>query len=284
MEFLRELQNKENSMKIFSKRMSAAVLTGILSLALTGTALIVGCKGQKDRAATVTEITLAAAASLKNTFDQELIPLFEQKNPDIKVVGTYDSSGKLQTQIEQGLDADIFFSAAVRQMNALVGEGYINEADVKNLLQNKLVLIKKKGGTTQASGFSTIQQANSIALGDPASVPAGQYAQEAFTKLDNWAAVQAKKPSFGTNVTEVLSWVAAGSAETGVVYATDAASNPNIEIIAYLDDGILAAPVIYPVAPLAKSEHRGEAATFIEFLTSPEGITIFKNFGFSENK
>jgi molybdate transport system substrate-binding protein len=285
-EFLRELQNKENFMKNFSKRVSAAVLTAVLFFAIGSAGLFALGKGgaKADAKVAVTEITLAAAASLKNAFDGELVPLFEKKYPAIKVVGTYDSSGKLQTQIEQGLGADVFFSAAVRQMNALVDGGFINRAAVNDLLQNKLVLIKKKGGVTKVSGFNTVQQAGSIALGDPESVPAGQYAQEAFTKLGNWAAVQAKKPSLGTNVTEVLSWVAAGSAEVGVVYATDAASNPDVEIIAELGDGVLSAPVVYPVAPLAKSAHPVEAAALVDFLASPEGIAVFKKFGFSENK
>jgi molybdate transport system substrate-binding protein len=271
-------------MKNFSKRVSAAILTAVLFVAVGGTALFASGKGDSGGAkVAVTEVTLAAAASLKNVFDGELIPLFEKKYPAVKIVGTYDSSGKLQTQIEQGLGADVFFSAAVTQMNALVKGDFVNSADVKNLLQNKLVLIKKKGGTTKATDFNNIQQAGSIALGDPASVPAGQYAKEAFTKLGNWNAVDAKKPSLGTNVTEVLSWVAAGSAEVGVVYATDAASNANVEIITYLGDGVLSAPVIYPVAPLAKSAHPAEARLLVEFLASPEGVAVFKKFGFSEN-
>jgi molybdate transport system substrate-binding protein len=268
-------------MKNLSKRMGAAFLTAVLLFGAGSTALF--AKGKADANVGVTEITLAAAASLKNAFDGELIPLFEKKYPAVKVVGSYDSSGKLQTQIEQGLEADVFFSAAQRQMDALVDGGFINRADVKNLLQNKIVLIKRKGGVTKVTDFKNIQQALSIALGDPASTPAGQYAKEAFTKLGNWSALEAKL-SLGTNVTEVLGWVSAGSAEVGVVYATDAASDANVEIISYLDEGLLATRVIYPVAPLAKSAHPAEARLLVDFLSSPDGIAVFKKFGFSENK
>jgi molybdate transport system substrate-binding protein len=251
-----------------------------LCLMLQGSALFAA-----DKAATKVTIVIAAAASLKNVFDQKLIPQFEKKYPNIKVEGTYDSSGKLQTQIEQGLAADVFFSAATRQMDNLVKGKFVNEGDVKKLLQNKLVLIKGKKTKTTVTGFEDITKAKDvIALGDPASVPAGQYAQEAFTKLGNWSAVQDAKPSLGTNVTEVLSWVAQGSAEVGVVYATDAASNKNITVITSLADGVLAAPVIYPVSVTAASAHKDEAQKLVEYLSSPEGIAVFKQFGFSENK
>lgn len=92
-----------------------------------------GCSSTQDQQEEVT-LTFAAAASLENTFEDKLIPEFEKENPNIKVQGVYDSSGKLQIQIEQGLKADVFFSAATKQMDALVDEKYINKKDVVDLL------------------------------------------------------------------------------------------------------------------------------------------------------
>ena len=89
-----------------------------------------GCSSTQDQQEEVT-LTLAAAASLENTFEDKLIPEFEKENPNIKVQGVYDSSGKLQIQIEQGLKADVFFSAATKQMDALVDEKYINKFKAK---------------------------------------------------------------------------------------------------------------------------------------------------------
>ena len=86
-------------------------------------------------------LLIAAAASLEYSMEDELIPMFEEQNPGITVEGTYDSSGKLQTQIEEGLDADVFFSAATKQMDALAEEGLVEESSVKDLLENKIVLI-----------------------------------------------------------------------------------------------------------------------------------------------
>jgi molybdate transport system substrate-binding protein len=228
-------------------------------------------------------IMVAAAASLENSYVKELIPLFQQKYPWITVEGTYDSSGKLQTQIEAGLAADVFMSAATRQMDALADKNLVSRESIKPLLENKIVLIKPAGTNPPVSDFQTVIQANIIALGDPASVPAGQYAKEAFTSLGIWDAVEAKA-SFGTNVTEVLNWVGEGSADVGVVYATDAISTNKVEVIAEAPAGSLAQKVIYPVGIVAASAHLKEAQLFIDFLASDEGLAVFKNYGFSSNK
>lgn len=168
-------------------------------------------------------ILVAAAASLKNAYEDELIPMFEEQYPGVTVEGTYDSSGKLQTQIEEGLEADVFMSAATKQMKALDEEGMIASDTIVNLLENKIVLIVPTGSDSKIDSFEKIGDAASIALGDPESVPAGQYAKEALTNLNVWDSIQ-DKVSFGTNVTEVLNQVAAASADAGIVYATDAAS------------------------------------------------------------
>jgi molybdate transport system substrate-binding protein len=255
----------------------AAVVTAALAVIFCGP---VFAGGKQEARKT---IRVAAAASLKNVFEQKLIPQFEKRYA-VKVEGVYDSSGKLQTQIEQGLDADVFMSAAATQMDALVKKGLIDGASVIPLLQNKLVLIKRKGTNTKVTDFSTVTQAASIAIGDPASVPAGSYAKEAFTKIGNWNAVNSsEKVSLGTNVTEVLNWVAAGSAEVGVVYATDAASQKQTEVIAVLPDNVLSSPVIYPLGRAAKTSSQTEADLFIAYLTSPGARAVFKSYGFSPN-
>ena len=126
--------------------------------------------------------------------------------------------------------------------------------------------------------------AETVALGDPDSVPAGQYAKEALTSLNLWDEVSAKA-SFGTNVTEVLNWVAEGSAEAGVVYATDAAARAeDVEVKAEAPEGSLAKPVIYPVGILERTEHSAEAEAFLEFLQSDEAGEIFKEYGFTPYK
>ena len=174
-------------------------------------------------------------------------------------------------------------SAAVRQMTALVDGGYISAAEVVNLLENRIVLIASSGGKTGVTGFADMAAAETVALGDPGSVPAGQYAREALISLGIWEQVSARA-SFGTNVTEVLSWVAEGSAEVGIVYATDAATTPKVRVLADAPKGSLASKVVYPVAPLKASAHPEAARLLVEFLQSGEALAAFEKYGFTPNR
>lgn len=225
-------------------------------------------------------ILVAAAASLKNAYEDELIPMFEEQYPGVTVEGTYDSSGKLQTQIEEGLEADVFMSAATKQMKALDEEGMIASDTIVNLLENKIVLIVPAGSDSQIDSFEKIGDAASIALGDPESVPAGQYAKEALTNLSVWDSIQ-DKVSFGTNVTEVLNQVAAVSADAGIVYATDAASMADqVTVVAEAPEGSLEKKVIYPVAVVKATTHEDAAKAFVDFLQTPDAIKVFESYGF----
>lgn len=225
-------------------------------------------------------ILVAAAASLKNAYEDELIPMFEEQYPGVTVEGTYDSSGKLQTQIEEGLEADVFMSAATKQMKALDEEGMIASDTIVNLLENKIVLIVPTGSDSKIDSFEKIGDAASIALGDPESVPAGQYAKEALTSLNVWDSIQ-DKVSFGTNVTEVLNQVAAASADAGIVYATDAASKADqVTVVAEAPEGSLEKKVIYPVAVVKATTHGDAAKAFVDFLQTPEAIKVFESYGF----
>lgn len=226
-----------------------------------------------------TEILVAASASLEYAYEDELIPMFEEQNPDITVSGTYDSSGKLQTQIEEGMEADVFMSAATKQMDALMEEGMIEEDSVTDLLENKIVLITSADSQLELSSFEDITKADTIAIGDPASVPVGQYSEEALTNLGLWDQVLAKA-SLGTNVTEVLNWVAEGSAQAGIVYATDAATTDKVKVVAEAPEDSLAEPAIYPVGIVSASENKEAAEKFVEFLKSDEAIQIFEDYGF----
>ena len=231
-----------------------------------------------------TEILVAAAASLKNAYEEELIPMFQDKYPGVTVKGTYDSSGKLQTQIEEGLEADVFMSAATKQMTALDEEGMIASDTITNLLENTIVLIVPTGSDSKLAKFEDIENAESIALGDPASVPAGQYAEEALTNLGIWDKIQ-DKVSFGTNVTEVLNQVAAASADAGIVYATDAASMADkVEVVAEAPEGSLAKKVIYPVAVVKNTAHEEQAKNFVEFLKTDEAMKVFEAYGFTKGE
>ncbi len=247
---------------------------------------IIGCTSKVDSVATETvaentTITLAAAASLKNCFEDSLIPLFNEKHPEITVQATYDSSGKLQAQIEEGADVDVFFSAGMKQMKALAEGGLVTESTIVELLDNAVVLIKGSGSESDVDSFETIGNAETIAIGDPESVPAGQYAKEALTTLGLFDS-NANKFSLGTNVTEVLNWVAEGSADVGIVYATDAASTDKVEIVAKAPEGSVGR-IIYPVGMVTKTTHEEASKVFLAFLASEEATKIFEAYGFVVN-
>lgn len=258
------------------KKSVLAAAFGLAAMALTA------CGAGDKETEKETTILIAAAASLKYSCE-DLIPMFEAENPGIQVETTFDSSGKLQTQIEEGLEADVFMSAAVKQMNALKENNLIDADSVIDLLENKIVLIVPEGMESKVTGFEDITNANTIAVGDPESVPAGQYAKEALTSLGLWEAVEAKSTK-GTNVTEVLAWVAEGSADTGIVYATDAVTTEHVKIIAEAPEGSLSKKVLYPVGVVSGSAHKDEAQKFIEFLQSDEALNVFENYGFAVNQ
>jgi len=223
---------------------------------------------------------LAAAASLEHVFVSDIIPLFEQRYDWITVIGTYASSGSLQTQIEAGLEADIFMSAAMRQMDALADSGLVDPGSVVRLLENQIVLIAPTGAVSPIAGFSDVVNAEIIAIGDPDSVPAGQYAREVFTYFGIWDEVL-QRASLGTNVTQVLHWVAEGGAEVGVAYETDAALTDQVEIIAIAPPESLSSPVTYPVGIVSSSTNREAAGLFLDFLRSDEALAVFERHGFS---
>ena len=272
------------------KKKSVLILT--LSLLLT---LFSGCssngssKNSSENALKETTITIAAAASLKNCMDEKLIPMFNEKYPNIKVQATYDSSGKLKTQIEEGAEIDVFISAATKQMNELNKEELIEDDSIVDLLENKIVTdyamntlcAVPKGNTKEIKSFQDILKCDKIAIGDPESVPAGQYAKELFENLKIWDEVSSKA-SLGTNVTEVLNWVAEGSADSGIVYSTDASSKDKVEVVIEAPEGSVS-KIIYPVGIIKASKHKEEAKNFTDFLQSNEAMKVFESYGFSSN-
>ena len=227
------------------------------------------------------EVHLAAAASLKNAYDKDLIPMFEKAHPGVKVTPTYASSGDLQSQIENGLETDVFMSAANKQMNALAEKGLVDNSTNVQFLENKVVLIVPKDSNSNISSFDDLKNVNgTIAIGDPESVPAGQYAKEVMTNMGIWNDTESKL-SLGTDVTAVLNQVAQGSAECGIVYATDAKSTGDVKVVCEAPESALKTPVIYPVAMIKDAKHADAAKEFLDFLQSKEAKDVFVKYGFT---
>ncbi len=228
-----------------------------------------------------TEILIAAAASLQNALE-EIKPLYEGANPGVTLTFTFGASGSLQEQIEQGAPVDVFMSAALKQMSKLEEEGLILDGSKKELLENKVVLIVPNDSKLAITSFEDITKAKMIGLGDPASVPVGQYAEEVFTSLGNLDEVK-KKATYGKDVTEVLTWVATGNVDAGVVYATDAKSSKDVKVVAEAPEGSVS-KAIYPAAVVKASKIPDAAKAFVDYLAADEAMKIFENYGFIANK
>jgi molybdate transport system substrate-binding protein len=271
---------KSKKMLIVAIIAIAIVVVGVGSCS-AGLFDFLGGSGSSNDNLTGQEVHLAAAASLKNVFDDKLIPMFQNKYPGVKVVPTYASSGDLQTQIENGLNADIFISAANKQMNKLADEGLVDNSTNLQFLENKVVLIVPANSSSNISSFDDLANVSgNIAIGNPESVPAGQYAKEVLTNMGIWNATEPKL-SLGTDVTAVLNQVAQGSAECGIVYATDANSTDQVKVVCEAPQGSLNTSIIYPVALLKNSTDSPAAKAFMEFLQSKEAKDIFVEYGFS---
>ena len=287
-------------MKNAKRRISLLLVSLLVICSVVG---IVGCSSSKETSITITDATsveasqvakldkatiyVFVAASLKNSMTT-IQEMYSKVQPNVKIVLNPDSSGTLKTQIEEGATCDIFFSAAMKQMNDLNTDGYIESTSIAKLLENQVVLIKPKGSTTLVTSFDTITKAKNIALAGE-DVPVGAYAREIFKNLAILDKVMAMEINQGANVTAVLAAVSEGSNEVGVVYATDAASVASkIDIIASAPSGSLTTPVIYPVG-LVKNKDASAAQTaaakdFISYLQKDEVTSIFSGYGFSKAK
>ncbi len=226
------------------------------------------------------ELNMALAASLRPVFEEKIIPLFKEENKNIDIKGIYDSSARLEVQIKEGLNVDFFFSAAPLHIQRLVEARFIEKDNTKEILTNKLVLIQntQNAKNTQLKDIKKISSVEIIALGNPRSTPIGSYTKEALEELNLWQTVGNMKLSLAQNVTEILSWVSAGSAEAGIVYASDAKTAKNIVIVAEIPFNN--EDIRYVAAPLKSSKNTKELDIFMSFLLSDKIQKIFIEYGF----
>jgi molybdate transport system substrate-binding protein len=225
------------------------------------------------------ELLVSAAASLTDCMN-ELKATYMAKNPSIVINCNYGSSGSLQQQIEQGAPADLFFSAGLKQMKALADKGLMDASTVKNILENHVVLVVPKDGL-RLSSFDELRtpSVTKIGIGDPKSVPAGQYADQVFKNLGLSGAI-AGKLVLAKDVREVLFWVETGNVDAGVVYSTDAQISDKVVVSAIAPENSHE-KIVYPVGVVKDSAHPAEAKAFEDFLFSDEAVKIFAKYGFA---
>jgi molybdate transport system substrate-binding protein len=224
------------------------------------------------------ELTVSAAASLTNAFP-EIGKRFEQQHPDARVLFNFAASGPLLQQIAQGAPVDVFASADQKTMNQAQEKGLIVPASRKNFVSNILVLIAPLDSKVGISGLKDLirPEVKRVALGNPATVPVGRYAQQALTQAGLWEAMQPKL-IMGESVRQVLDYVSRGEVDAGLVYSTDAAiADGKVKVIQMVTEH---EPIFYPIAVTAASGKKDLAENFVDFVLSPTGQEILSKFGF----
>jgi molybdate transport system substrate-binding protein len=210
---------------------------------------------------------------------EEIKPLYRRSHGDVNLSFNFGASGALLQQIEQGAPVDIFISAAQGQMDTLAQKGALVPRTRRNLANNQLALIVPQGARA-AEGFERLTSLDikRIAIGEPRSVPAGEYAEQVLKKL---ALLNAVKPKlvYGNNVRQVLAMVESGNAEAGFVYVTDAKISDKVKVAIIADDNDHS-QIVYPIAVLKSSKNIDAAKTFVQYLASSEAKRVLRKYGF----
>lgn len=243
---------------------------------LVGILYLTGCAQEKSQSNSK-EITIFAAASLKESLD-EIKSKFE-KSTNIKITLNLASSGTLQKQIEEGAPADMFISAGKKQMDILESKNLVDKDTREDLLRNRLVLIISKEYKDKIKSVEDLTNLNlKLSVGEPETVPAGQYTKESLQNMKLWDKLY-NKMVFAKDVKQVVAHVESGEAAAGVVYNSDALALKNSVIVQVFDES-LHKPIVYPLAIVTASKDKDSARAFIEYLKSDEALLIFKKYGF----
>ena len=292
------------------KRLLAAVLAGIMVFSMAG------CSGTNSDSASdngtdtqagdtdsdeeQTEIQVFIAASL-NTVMTDLAERYNEDHPDVKITYNADSSGTLLTQIQEGYECDIFFSAAQKQMDDLEADGLMVEGTRANVVNNQVVVVTLKDSGTAVTGLEDIGKAESIALAG-GSVPVGRYTRQAMVNLgmlpeaDDVAAITTEEVSEALggveiseqdNVSKVLTAVVEGSCEVGTTYYSDTYGYEDDLDILQTVSYDLTGNVIYPITRVINEEaddaQTAAAEDFLKFILSDEAKEVFDSYYFDTN-
>lgn len=224
------------------------------------------------------QVTVFAAASLKTALDRVADEWQKETGNTARV--SYAASGALAKQIEAGAPADIFISADVPWLDYLADRKLIKPETRRNLLGNALVLVVPAESKSQPMELNAesdllglLGRDGRLAIGEPKSVPAGAYAQEALTSLGLWDKVK-NRIAQSENVRATLLFVARGEAPAGIVYRTDAHVEPRVKVLGTFPKSSHT-PIVYPVAIVAASRNP-DAKTFYDYLGSAAATSIFK--------
>lgn len=223
-------------------------------------------------------LIISAAISLKDALGA-IKSAFAAEHPNIAITLNFGASGMLQQQIENGAPVDLFLSAAAKPMDTLEAKGLLSPGSRRDVVRNRLVLIVPKNSSGIA-GFADLTRASvsRIAIGEPSSVPAGQYAQEALRYFKITDAVKGKV-IFAKDVRQVLTYVETGNVDAGIVYRSDALASNRVKIAAEAPE-VSHSPIRYPVAIIRATQNLPAAREFLAYLGDKYAEQIFEKRGF----
>ena len=292
------------------KRILAMILASAMVVGLVGCGGSSDSKDTKEETKTEetaktddaeeTEIQVFIAASL-NTVMTELAEEYNKEHPEVKITYNADSSGTLLTQIEEGYECDIFFSAAQKQMDQLEKDGLVVDGTRANVVNNQVVVVSLKDSGTKVTGLENLNEASSIALAG-GSVPVGKYTRQALVnlgtlnKVDDVSTITTQEISDALggveiseqdNVSKVLAAVVEGSCEVGTTYYSDTYGYEDKLDILQKVSYDLTGNVIYPIARVQNDEadeaQNKAADDFIKFITSDAAKAVFDSYYFDTN-
>jgi len=226
------------------------------------------------------ELMLSVAISMKDAI-AELGRGFTQARPGVVLRYSLGASGELSKQIEAGAPVDLFISAAARQMDELEAKGLVVPGSRRVFARNVLVAVTPGDSSLDLAKPADLLDARvkKIVIGNPKTVPVGQYTEESLRALGLWDRVQ-RKLVFAENVRQALDYVARGEVDAGFVYATDIAARSGRVKEAFRPAEDTYRPVTYPVAVMQESKHKALAQAFIDALRSASGQAVLRRFGF----
>ncbi|RDX01236.1 molybdate ABC transporter substrate-binding protein [Listeria kieliensis] len=227
------------------------------------------------------DLHISAAASLKDAID-EIKPLYEKKYPSTKLTFDFAGSGQIRERVTSGAPIDGVLFASESDIDKLV---QAKKATSKaEFAQNTLVLIEPTSSKSKKSAdlAEKLKAYQKFALGDPESVPAGKYGKETLEKLNLYDGMK-DQLVLASDVRQVLSYVAAGNADAGFVYETDALISKKVSVVQSIPDD-LHAPIGYYSGIVTDTEHKKNVESFMKFMRSEEAQKVLKQYGFKPGK
>jgi molybdate transport system substrate-binding protein len=231
-----------------------------------------------QKPAAIVELNVSAALGLKEAL-LDIQKDYEAKNPNVKIVYNLAASGVLQTQIEQGAPADLFISAANKQIDELQKKGLTVPSTKKVLVGNELVLVVAKNSSKDVKSFHDVANLTNFALGVPETVPAGQYGQEVLKSIGIWEKVK-DKAVLVKDVRTILTYVETGNVDAGIAFSTVAVLSDKVRVAAAAPQGTHET-IVFPAVVLAQAKQKKAAEEFLVYLSGPESSKIFNKYGFT---